>query len=94
MKTFVQNYAVDGCKHEYRCKNTHGWKEQEYHPLNFKIHPCRQMESCNKAHCPYYHNDGERRQPVPIEFKVFPRNRGGPGQGALVCQQFAGLYLN
>jgi hypothetical protein len=97
MKTFVQNYAIDGCKHEYRCPHTHGWKEQEYHPLNYKIHVCRQGYACHKAHCPYYHDETDRREALGPEFRAFPRNRGGPGAvsfSTAVCSQFASLYLN
>ena len=59
-KNFVQTYA-DGCKHEYRCKYSHGWKEQEYHPFNYKLHGCRQSETCNKPHCPYFHSEKDKR---------------------------------
>ena len=95
MKTFVQNYALDGCKNEYRCRCAHGWKEAEYHPLNYKIHVCRSSEaSCQKPHCPYYHSEQDRRHPVPPEFRVFPRNRAGLSTSHTVSSVFSGLYLN
>lgn len=56
---------LDGCKLEYRCNYCHGWKEQEYHPDNYKMNECRpsvqSKTKCKKAHCPYYHSEEERR---------------------------------
>lgn len=39
-RTFIQVYG-DGCKNEFLCPFSHGWKEQEYHPKNYKMNACR-----------------------------------------------------
>lgn len=31
---------------------------------------------CRKKHCPYYHNEEERRHSIKANYKLFPRNRG------------------
>lgn len=72
----------DGCPLEYRCGHAHGWKELEFHPLLYKTSECRQTK-CLKIHCPFYHNEQEKRQPQhPTSgnreaylFKSYPRNR-------------------
>ena len=67
----------DGCPLEYRCGNCHGWKEQEYHWMNYKTTECRPPTGkCQKAHCPYFHNEAERRSHISTHFRLFPRNRG------------------
>jgi len=35
-RTFIQVYG-DGCQNEFLCPFSHGWKEQEYHPKNYKL---------------------------------------------------------
>ena len=79
----------DGCELEYRCKNCHGWKEKEYHPDNYKTQECELKSECRKRHCPYYHNEAEKRTPKP-GFRLFPRNRGTTVGQAQVYQD---LYL-
>ena len=74
-RTFIQVYG-DGCKNEFLCPFSHGWKEQEYHPKNYKMNAWRNDSSCNKAHCPYFHSDNQKRCQVPEGFKIQPRNRG------------------
>jgi hypothetical protein len=66
----------DGCKNEFLCPFSHGWKEQEYHPKNYKLNACRNDTQCSKAHCPYFHTDSQKRSQVPDGFKLQPRNRG------------------
>ena len=73
---FIRSY-FDGCEDDYRCKHSHGWKEQQYHPRNFKINSCKQFSRCKKIHCPYYHNDYDKRVPISQNFKILPKNRGG-----------------
>ena len=34
-KDETKTYA-DGCELDYRCNSCHGWKEKEYHYLNYK----------------------------------------------------------
>lgn len=74
-RTFIQVYG-DGCKNEFLWPYSHGWKEQEYHPKNFKINACRNDSQCSKAHCPYFHTDIQKRSQVAEGFKIMPKNRG------------------
>jgi len=73
-RSFINSYK-DGCANEYSCQLSHGWKEQEYHPENYKLNPCKHGEACNKPHCSYYHSQLDRRQPLAQWFKVFPKTR-------------------
>eukprot|EP01017_Pseudomicrothorax_dubius_P043218 TRINITY_DN7154_c0_g1_i6.p1 TRINITY_DN7154_c0_g1~~TRINITY_DN7154_c0_g1_i6.p1 ORF type:complete len:337 (+),score=23.83 TRINITY_DN7154_c0_g1_i6:72-1082(+) len=57
---FVLNYE-DGCPLGFNCGKCHGWKELEYHPLNFKTKPCG-SKSCQKGRdCPFFHSPREKR---------------------------------
>ena len=44
-----------------QCKLCHGWKEQEYHPENYKTKRCSNGILCKKKEkdCAYYHVDGK-----------------------------------
>jgi len=58
---FIVNY-LDGCPNYTACTKCHGWKECEYHPLNYKTKPCKQMDRCKRGvDCPYFHNPYQRR---------------------------------
>jgi hypothetical protein len=74
-RTFIQVYG-DGCKNEFLCPHSHGWKEQEYHPKNYKMNGCRNDSQWSKAHCPYFHCDTQKRAHVQDGFKIQPKNRG------------------
>jgi len=37
--TFIAKY-YQGCKNMCSCRHTHGWKEQEYHPMFYKTKIC------------------------------------------------------
>lgn len=56
-------YEEGGCPNQMECLNCHGWKELEYHPLNYKTKPCNNLKKCNKKECPFYHSNADRRQP-------------------------------
>jgi hypothetical protein len=73
--TKIINVYTDGCPNDMHCKCSHGWKEQEYHPTNYKMNHCRHGENCNKPHCPYYHSERDRRYGTDTVFKLVPRNR-------------------
>lgn len=75
IEKYIKNYS-DGCINEYRCSSSHGWKEQQYHPRNYKINPCKSFEKCKKHHCPYYHSEEDRRYPIDPNFILLPKNRG------------------
>ena len=74
-KNFIVAYS-DGCKDEHRCRYSHGWKEQEYHPSNYKSNACRSGEACAKPHCPYFHSERDKRTNPPNGFRLAPKNRG------------------
>ena len=62
------------------CGKCHGWKELEYHPMNYKTRPCSNGAKCPKGKiCPYYHNPAEKRKLSDKVksgfFTYFPRNR-------------------
>lgn len=57
----IFNYEEGGCPKQMECKNCHGWKELEYHPLYYKTKPCNNGKKCNKKDCPFYHSTAEKR---------------------------------
>jgi hypothetical protein len=38
---YITKYS-EGWKFMENCIHSHGWKEELYHPLSYKIHPCRE----------------------------------------------------
>jgi len=79
----IINVYFDGCINGLKCQYSHGWKEQEFHPLNYKVNACRHGEGCTKSHCPFFHSEKDRRTPTPAVFTLVPKNRsiGFPSQG-------------
>jgi len=76
---FILNYE-DGCPFKEKCSKCHGWKEHEYHPLNYKTKPCPAGKNCSKGRdCPHYHSTREKRgitQNIASRvFRYVPRNR-------------------
>jgi hypothetical protein len=76
---FIVNYE-DGCPLKEKCTKCHGWKENEYHPNNYKNKPCSMGKNCQKGKdCPHFHNPKERRNAngniASRMFKQVPRNR-------------------
>lgn len=58
---FIVNYE-DPCPNHYNCDKSHGWKESEFHPLNYKTRPCPNGGNCPKTvDCPFYHNSQDQR---------------------------------
>ena len=62
------------------CNKCHGWKELEYHPLNYKTRQCSNGNKCLKGKtCPYYHTASEKRKISENVkggyFTYYPRNR-------------------
>ena len=59
-KEFLQHYS-DGCPKGSKCMKCHGWKELDFHPLNYKRQPC-QERNCNKNEaCPNFHSEADKR---------------------------------
>ena len=58
---FVTNYE-DGCVNGFDCNKCHGWKEYDFHPINWMTKPCPKGKGCNKKReCTFYHNVSEKR---------------------------------
>jgi hypothetical protein len=75
---YILNYQ-DGCPLGFECTKCHGWKELEYHPLNYRTKQCN-TKNCQKGRdCPFYHNTREKRAVstnVNLKFfRHYPRNR-------------------
>ena len=61
-KDIILNYEDAGCPNNENCNRCHGWKENEYHPLNYKVKPCSSGFNCTKGSlCPYFHSHKDRR---------------------------------
>jgi len=71
----IINVYFDGCANGLSCRFSHGWKEQEFHPLAYKTNHCRHGETCSKLHCPFFHSEKDRRNPITSVFVYTPRNR-------------------
>ena len=66
--TFISEYH-EGCPHQQECQFCHGWKERDYHPLNYKTRPCAEKKLCPKGlECPFFHSVRERRDVGRINF--------------------------
>lgn len=48
-------YEKGGCSKMMECNKCHGWKENEYHPFNYKKWKCTLGDSCKKKECAYLH---------------------------------------
>lgn len=59
-KEFLQHYS-DGCPNGSKCQKSHGWKEQDFHPLNYKRRQCEERNCTKSDACPNYHNEVDRR---------------------------------
>lgn len=61
-KEIILNYEDGRCPNNENCTRCHGWKENEYHPLYYKVKPCTNGINCNKGTlCPYFHSIKDRR---------------------------------
>lgn len=70
--TFIATYE-EGCVMQAACPHSHGWKEQEYHPINYKTKSCEEPD-CQKSnvHCPFYHTESEKRYVKNKENAMIP----------------------
>lgn len=61
-KKTILNY-LDGCCFGYSCRFSHGWKEQDFHPLTYKTTKCKYYkDGCEKhAACPFFHKNELKR---------------------------------
>lgn len=59
--TFITCYK-EGCSRLENCCCSHGWKEQQFHPLVYKTQPCVEGTPCFKGlECPFYHSVKDKR---------------------------------
>ena len=61
---FVKIYEDGKCSSMYGCRECHGWKELEYHPMMYKTRCCMLKKCLGGRVCPYYHNELDRRDPM------------------------------
>ena len=80
----IINIYTEGCPGGLKCRCSHGWKEQEYHPSSYKMNQCRHAENCSKIHCPYFHSEKDRRYPPPQHFCVVPKTRVSSFQSQII----------
>lgn len=61
-KKMILSYE-EGCQEEMNCLKCHGWKEQDFHPLNYKTRKCKDFNKvCGKNEfCPFYHANEAKR---------------------------------
>lgn len=81
---FIEDYN-SACPAKEKCTKCHGWKELEFHPLVYKVNPCKNPDNCPKGSlCPLYHNEEERRF---IDPKVkCSLSRYGKGSSATILE--------
>lgn len=41
------------------CKFSHGWKEREYHPNEYKTKRCTFGTECQKKECAFFHSSAD-----------------------------------
>lgn len=59
-KTFLLHYS-DGCPYGSKCEFSHGWKEADFHPANYKRIKC-EKKGCHKSDaCPQFHTEADKR---------------------------------
>ena len=59
--TFITCYE-EGCKRLQGCRQSHGWKEQLFHPFVYKTQPCEESKCFKGLECPYFHSGRDRRE--------------------------------
>eukprot|EP00347_Sterkiella_histriomuscorum_P007719 403347823 len=64
--TFITCYE-EGCKRLEKCSFSHGWKEQQFHPLVYKTLPCEEQKCFKGYECPFYHSSKDKRVLDKIE---------------------------
>lgn len=60
-KSFVKS-STQHCKLGNACPKSHGWKESEFHPLNYLTRSCLSSENCPRGiECPFFHSPQDKR---------------------------------
>ena len=59
---YITKYS-EGWRDMENCMQSHGWKEEYYHPMSYKVYPCKEKKCMknSKLECPFYHDRSERR---------------------------------
>ena len=78
----------EGCAQGNNCEYCHGWKECEYHYLNFKKYDCKKGALCERKEvCSFKHNESEGNDTTDIEDEFFvpvmknePLNQDSPAE--------------
>ena len=75
-KKMIINYT-DGCPEGVNCQFCHGWKEEDYHPLNYKTKKCKfKFGTCKKGKfCPFYHQNEKKREIPPDIVEKYNRRK-------------------
>ena len=75
-KKMIINYS-DGCPDGVACQFCHGWKEEDYHPLNYKTKKCKfKFGTCKKGKfCPFYHQNEKKREVPPDIIEKYNRRK-------------------
>ena len=77
--TFITCYE-EGSKRLEKCPYSHGWKEQQFHPLVYKTQQCDELKCFKGFECPFYHQSkGDRRnisdKECDLDMLFIPRTR-------------------
>lgn len=78
----------EGCQEGNGCEYCHGWKECEYHYLNFKKYDCKKGALCERKEvCSFKHNESESNEITDIDEEFFtpvaknePLNQESPAE--------------
>lgn len=78
----------EGCHQGNNCEYCHGWKECEYHYLNFKKYDCKKGALCERKEvCSFKHNESEGNDTTDIDDEFFlpvmknePLNQDSPAE--------------
>ena len=72
------------------CRFSHGWKEQQFHPLVYKTQPCNEQKCFKGFECPYYHSSRDYRRLPAVLTDFAPRDGSSqlnPEFAAMTLQQ-------
>jgi len=62
-----------GCDRSFHCNFSHGWKEVEYHFLNFKRQPCKMGLECDRREiCSFLHDNEEMEKDTIFDDLFYP----------------------
>lgn len=71
------------------CPFSHGWKEQQFHPMIFKTLPCEEPKCFKGFECPFYHSAKDKRV-IKANLEPYEKDRffiPAPGRSLKTIQQ-------